>query len=155
MKTRIVTLALIALFIFSGTAIAQRGEGRREGRNFAERQEHVRENRQSGPSQNLTAEQLENMQKLRLESEKQVKPYQDQIRELRGRHQTLITAEKADIKAIESNLEKMAEVQLSMAKIRAKHHQELRAQLTEEQRLQFDKRRGMMVGREGNRPKRR
>jgi Spy/CpxP family protein refolding chaperone len=155
MKTRIVTLALIAVFLFSGTAIAQRGEGRREGRNFADRREQLRENRQSGPSQNFTAEQLEQMQKLRLESEKQVKPYQDQIRELRARHQTLSTAEKADIKAIESNLEKMAEVQLSMAKIRAKQHQELRAQLTEEQRLQFDKRRGMMVGREGNRPKRR
>lgn len=155
MKTRIVTLALIAVFLFSGTAIAQRGEGRREGRNFADRREQVRENRQSRPLQNFTTEQLENMQKLRLESEKQVKPYQDQIRELRARHQTLITAEKTDIKAIESNLEKMAEVQLSMAKIRAKHHQELRAQLTEEQRLQFDKRRGMMVGREGNRPKRR
>lgn len=155
MKTRIVTLALTALFLFSGTAIAQRGEGRREGRNFADRRVQLRENRQSVPSQNFTEEHREQMQKLRLETEKQLKPYQDQMRELRARHQTLVTAEKPDTKAIESSLEKIAEVQLSIAKIRAKHHQEIRAQLTEEQRLQFDKRRGMMFGGEGYGPKRR
>lgn len=155
MKTRIVTLALTALFLFSGTAIAQRGEGRREGRNFADRRVQLRENRQSVPSQNFTEEQREQMQKLRLETEKQLKPYQDQMRELRARHQTLVTAEKPDTKAIESSLEKIAEVQLSIAKIRAKQHQEIRAQLTEEQRLQFDKRRGMMFGGEGYGPKRR
>ena len=155
MKTRIVTLALIALFLLSGTAMAQRGEGRRVGKDFADRREQLRENRQSGPSQNFTEEQREQMQKLRLETEKQLKPYQDQMRELRARHQTLVTAEKPDTKAIESSLEKIAEVQLSMAKIRAKHHQELRAQLTEEQRLQLDKRRGTMFGKEGYGPKRR
>lgn len=152
MKTRMVTLAFIALFLFSGTAIAQRGEGRREGRNFADRREMLREGRQVRPSQNFTEEQREQMQVLRLETEKQLKPYQDQMRELRARHQTLVTAEKPDTKAIESSLEKIAEVQLSMAKIRANQHQELRAQLTEEQKLQFDKRRGMMFGREGYGP---
>jgi len=63
---------------------------------------------------------------------------------------TLMTAEKPDLDAINKNIEKMGSLKTEMAKIQAKSRLDMRAQLTEEQRLKFDLHRENM--REGKGP---
>ena len=148
MKTRILSIVLLAIIFTAGSAHAQRGDFRREGKTMPERREAIMKQRLETPNARFTEEQREFMQKSRLETEKRLKPHQDQIRELRARHQTLVTADKADMKAIGTSLEKLAEVQLAMAGIKAEQHQQFRAQLTDEQRMMLDKR-GQMNNRPG------
>jgi Spy/CpxP family protein refolding chaperone len=60
---------------------------------------------------------------------------------------TLTTADNADLKAINKNIDKMAEIKAEMAKIMAKQHQAFRSQLSEEQLIKFDNRKkGMHPG---------
>ena len=139
MKTRILSIVLMAIILTAGSVNAQRGDFRREGNTMPERRGAMMKQRVENPNAHFTDEQREFMQKSRLETEKRLKPYLDQMRELRARHQTLVTADKADMKAIGSSLEKLTEVQLAMAKIRAEQHQQFRARLTDEQRMMFDK----------------
>jgi Spy/CpxP family protein refolding chaperone len=153
MKT-IKVIALIAAILFAGMTYAQRGEFRGQRGNFQDRREIVKEFRQQNPEAGLTQAQREQLKNQRIEAEKKIKPFQDELRELRAKHQTLVTADKPDLKAIENSLEKLANVQLSMAKIRAAQHQEIRAQLNDEQRLIFDKRHQMGKGRGHFRPQR-
>ena len=53
----------------------------------------------------LTADQKEAMKALRLETAKQIKPLKNELRELMARQQTLVTADKADLKAIDNNID--------------------------------------------------
>ena len=55
-----------------------------------------------------------------------------------------ISAEKPDMAAIDKNIEKIASIRVQIAKIMVKHHMEMRAQLTDEQRLKFDLMKGKM-----------
>jgi len=148
MKTRILVIVLLAVIVTAGSVRAQRVDIRRDIKNMPERRERIIEIRKENPDALLTKEQQEFMRKSRLETEKLLKPYQDQMRELRARHQTLVTADKADMKAIGKSLEKIAEVQLAMSMIRAEQHQKFRAQLSDEQRMMWDKR-GQMNNRPG------
>jgi Spy/CpxP family protein refolding chaperone len=50
----------------------------------------------------------------------------------------LNSAEKPDFGAINKNIDKVAGIRAEMAKIQTKNHLEMRAQLTDEQRLKFD-----------------
>ncbi len=147
MKTLIAVVSILAFVMVANPSDAQRFERFRGNRNFNDSEFPVRSQR--AEELKLSDAQREKMQTIRIETEKQIKPYQDQMRELMARHQTLVTAEKPDMKAIEASLEQISKVQLQMAKIRAARHQEIRAQLTEEQRLMFDKRRGIMGRGEG------
>lgn len=92
----------------------------------------------------LTAEQREAMKKLRMETEKQMKPLKNELRELMAHQRTLMTADKADLNAINKNIDKISGVKAGMAKIQAKQHQEFRSQLTEEQLIKFDSMKGKM-----------
>jgi Spy/CpxP family protein refolding chaperone len=148
MKTRILSIVLLAIILTAGSVNAQRGDFRRDGKSMPERRGAMMKQRMENPDARFTQEQRDFMQKSRLETEKRLKPHHDQMRELRARHQTLVTADKADMKAIATSLEKIAEVQLAMAMIRTEQHQQLRAQLTDEQRMIFDKR-GHMINMPG------
>ena len=69
---------------------------------------------------------------------KQLQPLRNQLGEAEAHQKTLMTAEKSDLGAINKNIEKMGELKVQMAKIQAKQRLEMRAQLTDEQRLKFD-----------------
>ena len=71
---------------------------------------------------------------------KQIKPLKNELNELNARQQTLTTADKADLKAINKNIDKMAALKADIAKIMAAQHQEVRGMLSEEQLLRFDAR---------------
>lgn len=149
MKTRITTILMVAVLIISTTAVAQKTMGpqnKKEGQEMMKR--GMKPSAQKADF--LTQEQKETMQKLRLESAKAIKPLKNELRELMAHQQTLTTADNADLKAINKNIDKMTEIKGEIAKILAKQHQEFRAQLTEEQLIKFDSRKNQMHKRKGN-----
>ncbi len=89
----------------------------------------------------FTEEQKEAMKAIRLETAKEVKPLRNELGELTARQKTLTTAPEADLDVIYGNIEKISEVKIKMAKIRARQQQEIRALLTDEQLLLFDSKR--------------
>ncbi len=87
---------------------------------------------------NLTADQKESFKKGMMAVHKQIQPLRNELGEAEARQRTLATAEKPDLNAINKNIEKIGGIKVEMAKILAKQRLEMRAQLTDEQRLKFD-----------------
>lgn len=144
MKIRNAGILMLAVLFISVSAMAQKPAKpiNREAAKTMVRERGMRPGNQDAPF--LTAEQKEVIKKLRLETEKQMKPLKNELRELTAHQQTLMTADKADLNAINKNIDKISGVKAEMAKIRAKQHQEFRSQLTEEQLIKFDSRKGKM-----------
>ncbi|MDP2336222.1 MAG: periplasmic heavy metal sensor [Bacteroidota bacterium] len=95
---------------------------------------------QRGPMNglNLTDVQKEAFKQSMLAMQKQLQPIRNELGEAEAHQKTLTTAEKPDLAAINKNIEKIGALRIEMAKIQVKHHLEMRAQLTDEQRLKFD-----------------
>ncbi len=145
MKTKILMLAvLLSMSVVTFAQPADRG-GKKP---FIERDKVLLMNKgQRGPGDalNLTVEQKEAFKKSMLEVQKQLQPIRNELGEAMARQKTLTTAEKPDLGAINKNIEKIGALKIEMAKIQAKHHLEMRAQLTDEQRLKFDAHKGKMM----------
>ena len=151
MKTKI--LALVVLMSLSVVLFAQfadrgpkksfRGQGREMQMRTGDR----------GPANelNLTDAQKEAFKKSRLDLEKQLQPIRNEIGEAEARQRTLTTVEKPDLAAINKNIEKIGGLKVEMEKIQTKHRLDMRAQLTEEQRLKFDMSKNQMRGFRGMR----
>jgi Spy/CpxP family protein refolding chaperone len=155
MKTKILSITFIAIFVLSASVMAQ-PENRRE-RN-PEQKERMMKHRQGMKDRFenfFTEEQKEKMKELRLETAKKVKPLKNELRELQARQQTLTTADKADLNAINKNIDKMAGLKADIQKIMAKQHQEIRSMLSEEQLIKFDAMKGRFNKKRGDFAKRR
>ena len=138
MKAKI--LMLVVLMSMSAVLVAQPA-GRGSKKPFIERDKVLLMSQgQRGPGEglNLTVEQKEAFKKSMLEVQKQLQPIRNELGEAEARQKTLTTVEKPDIAAINKNIEKMGTLKVEMTKIQVKHHLEMRAQLTDEQRLKFD-----------------
>ncbi len=125
---------LLILFFASATGNAQPQKRLMEGEGHEMEQ---RCDRDFGL--NLTDEQKAQVKKIREDGYKVSKPLHDELRELKARQQTLITANNPDMNTINSNIDKMSVLQNRLAKIRTQHRQEIRSLLTNEQRMQFDR----------------
>jgi len=142
MKIRILTLALVALFVTSA-AWAQKPE--RNQREPEQRERMMRPEQMAERVDNFfTKEQQEQVKTIRLETAKKVQPLRNQLNELEAHQQTLSTAEKTDMNAIYQNIDKISEIKGSIQKLMAKQHQDIRSLLTDEQKLKFDSMRGHM-----------
>lgn len=145
MKTKILSLIIVAALFISTSVMAQPAKQGKQGFQNPERKAMMmkRMAQQKGERQNFfTAEQKETMKKLQLETAKKVKPLKNELREMMAHQQTLTTAENADLKAINKNIDKMAETKAEIAKIMVAQQQQVRSMLTEEQLLKFDSRKG-------------
>jgi Spy/CpxP family protein refolding chaperone len=91
---------------------------------------------------NLTEEQEKKIKELRIPFAKEVLPLRNQLAEKRAHLKTLQTAEKADLKSINSTIDEMSQLQSQIMKKHAAHTQSIRALLTDEQRIAFDTRAG-------------
>ena len=137
MKIRILTLALIAIFAISSATAQNPERGKRETvRKGKMMRCHTQMTERM--SNFFTSEQQEQIKGLRLETAKKVKPLRNELRELGARQKTLATADNADMKAINKNIEKISGVKAEIQKIMAKQQQDIRAMLSEEQLLKFD-----------------
>lgn len=145
MKTKI--LMLVVLMSMSVVMFAQ-PNNRGGKKSFIERDKVLLMNdgqRGPGVGLNLTVEQKEAFRKSMLEVQKQLQPIRNELGEATARQKTLTTTEKPDLGAINKNIEKIGALKVEMAKIQAKHRLEMRAQLTDEQRLKFDAHKGMRM----------
>ncbi len=141
MKTRILNLLIVAALFISTAGLAQPAKQGNQGNQFQKRE--ARMMKCSAQQRNMheklfTDEQQESIKALRLETAKKVKPFKNELRELMAHQQTLTTADNADLKAINKNIDKMSETKTEIAKIMAAQHQKIRSLLTEEQLLKFD-----------------
>ena len=98
---------------------------------------------------NLTDEQKESFKKMRLEMHKKVKDIQNQLGEATAHQKTLTGKDDPDWSAIEKNLEKIGDLKTEIAKIRTKQFLEMRAQLSEEQRMKLDQMKEMRKHKRG------
>jgi Spy/CpxP family protein refolding chaperone len=145
MKTKIL-FSLMAAFLLSTTLImAQPGEGQQKGKEQEkgkcpgkEKCEMKHEGKHGIP--NLTDEQSKKVEALHLSLKKEMLPLENQMGELKAKQQTLTTAEKADMKAINANIDAITALQNQMMKKRAENRQQIRSILTDEQRIEFDSR---------------
>jgi Spy/CpxP family protein refolding chaperone len=87
---------------------------------------------------NLTDEQKAAFKQGMIDLQKQIKPLRNELGEAEAHQKTLVTTEKPDIAAINKNIEKIGALKVEMAKIQIKHRLDMRAQLTDEQKLKFD-----------------
>ena len=158
MKTKVISLFIVATLLISTTVLAQPGN---QGNQFPQRKAMMM--KQSAHQKNnyqkfFTVEQQETMKALRLETVKKVKPFKNELRELMAHQQTLTTADNADLKAINKNIDKISGTKTEIAKIMAAQHQQIRSLLTEEQLVRFDtmkNNRGKRPGGDSKRPHRR
>ena len=154
MKSKILGIVVIAVVLISTSALAQNQVQKPNFGNRGERQ--VRQNRAMNPRIQrmnfFTEEQQEAIKKIRLETAKETKPLRNKLGEMEAHQNTLATADKADMKAIDKNIEDIGEVKIEIAKIQAKERQDIRSLLTEEQLLRFDNMHGNHFRSEMHRP---
>ena len=119
----------------------QRGAGMnemREPRANDMRSAHMDKMKGAANGLNLTKEQREAFKKSMMATHKQLQPLRNELGEAEAHQRTLAMAEKPEIGAINKNIEKIGAIKIEMAKILAKSRLEMRAQLTDEQRLKAE-----------------
>ena len=144
MKTKI--LMFVVLMGFAAVLAAQPTD-RRLGKSFHGQNAEMRMNDEHGgliSELNLTDAQKEALKQSRIDLQKQLKPLRNELGEAEAHQKTLMTAEKPDLNAIDKNIEKIGMLKTEMAKVQVKHRLDMRAQLTDEQKLKFDMFRGKM-----------
>ena len=143
MKTKV--LVILVLLGFTTLVMAQPNEnGTKRSARGPEHEMRMNEQRDSGNGLDLTDAQKEVFKQRMLAMQKQMQPIRNEIGEAEARHKTLITVDKPDMAAINKNIEKIGALKVEMAKMQAKHRVEMRAQLTDEQRIKFDLHQGKM-----------
>jgi Spy/CpxP family protein refolding chaperone len=143
MKTKMLRPAMNAIVI--GTLLmtmglnvyAQRGQGR-PGQPML-----IQENRPQREHfiPNLSPEQQTQIQELRTKHLKEVTPLRNELNEKRARLQTLQSAEKPDMNAINKTIDEMAQIKANIIKKKAAHRAEISSLLTDDQRVEFSARR--------------
>lgn len=137
MKTKI--LMFVLLMSLSAVLVAQ-PQGVTPKKAQKQQQGMQRERMHQGiQALNLTDAQKESFKKNMMATQKQLQSIRNELGEAEARQRTLNSAEKPDFGAINKNIDKVADIRAEMAKIQVKNHLEMRAQLTDEQRLKFDR----------------
>ena len=97
----------------------------------------------------LSDEQQEQIDALRLEHYKTMKPLRDEMAEIRLEKQQLMTADDPDLNAINQVIDKQTDLNNKIQKLRAEHRVDMRSLLTDEQRMQLDQTRNRRGGPKG------
>lgn len=129
---KVTLLVAVAIMIIGTSTYAQRGrnfDNKGQGFNKAEMCERIPD---------LTDDQKTKIEALRLEQMKEMTTHRNQMDELKAKKRTLMTSDNADMKEINSVIDQMTSLQNKRMKASAKHRQEVRSLLTEEQKVYFD-----------------
>ncbi len=138
MKTKVLGLLMVAAMLFTASVSAQRPQRENNVQKW-DRERTERKARPGNMRSNLfTDEQKEAIKEMNSEIAVKVKPLMNELGELEAKQRSLTTGEDSDLDAIYKNIEKISDVRTEIAKLRAKHNQDVRAMLTEEQLLKFD-----------------
>ncbi len=138
MKSKILIIAVIMLF-GTGMSYSQSKTHKHKGDcNHAEKQEFMGDKHHGPKIPDLTEAQEKQMKTLRLEFMKNIMPVKNIIGEKKAKLHSLKSAEKADITAINKQIDEIGILKTQIEKEQAKLEQDIRKLLTEEQRLFFD-----------------
>lgn len=86
----------------------------------------------------LTEKQQKQIDKMRLEFQKEVLPLRDKVQNLRNAFKLMIVDEKVSGSGLKKQLEKIGAVKQELALKRALHQREVRKLLTDDQKVKFD-----------------
>lgn len=138
MKTKVL---MLAVFMSLTTVLVAQPDKKGEGKSSRGSNPEMRMGEQRGHENglDLTDAQKEAFKQSMLAMQKQLQPIKSELGEARASQKTLTVAEKPDMDAINKNIEKMGALKTEMAKIQTKYQLEMRAQLTDGQRLKFDR----------------
>lgn len=135
--SKLATLILTGLFLLTvGTSMAQKGAGMMERK--MDRSETPGFHQQYMMIPDLTEEQKEQIKELRVDQMKKMTQLRNQLTEKRAALSTLQTQDNPNMEEINTTIEEMGQIRISMHKEQAAHHQEIRKLLTEEQKAYFD-----------------
>lgn len=123
---RIILLTIAMVFVFSIDTFAQRGAMRGQG--------------QACNLPELTTDQQEKINELRINNMARANQHRASMNELRARKQALSIAEKPNMHEINSVIDQMEKQRAEHLKANAAHRQSIREILTPEQRIVFDNR---------------
>lgn len=130
-----ISILTIALLMVGATSIfAQRG------RNFSNSDAGYGRNMICNRIPDLTADQETKIEALRVNHLKEMTSYRNQMNELRAKKQTLMSSDNTNMNEINSVIDQMTGVHGKMMKASAKHRQDVRNLLTDEQKVYFDSR---------------
>ena len=89
---------------------------------------------------NLTEEQQKKIDELKVPHQKEMLMLRNQLQEKKAHLQTIRTADKVDMNAINTTIDEIGAIQVDKMKKREAHKQDVRKLLTDEQRVAFDMR---------------
>lgn len=133
-KNQLTVLTFLVLFV-SGSALYGQGKMNR----------HQDHNCNHGKKDHkceildLTEDQEAKIEKLRTEHQKKMLPMQNEMGEKKAHLRTVSTGENVDMAKVNKTIDEIAALKTKMMKESAAHKQAVRKELTEEQRLKFDK----------------
>ncbi|MCK5856103.1 MAG: Spy/CpxP family protein refolding chaperone [Bacteroidales bacterium] len=147
------SLLIIMMIAAMGMTTAVWAQGQGNGKGYGHGQKQGQGMKKGDPAMHmkmmipdLTVEQAEKIKSLRLEMMKKINPLKAQIKEKRAHLNTLSIVEKPDMKAINKTIDEIGALRIEMMKIHAQMRQDVRAVLTEDQRVIFDSKAGRMMG---------
>jgi len=156
MRTKILSLALLLMTVLglNGQPGNQRNQGMRPDMN--NQMPMMSAPQRIAKELNLTDEQKDAFKKIMLAMQKEIKPIRNEIGEAAAHLKTLASVDKPDINAINKSIDKIGALKIEIAKIRLRDLLDMRALLTDEQRLKAEamkaKRKqgmGQRLGRQG------
>ena len=151
LNKNIVGIITALLVLSGGTALGQRGQNKQM---MGMKDAPGRHQQCQNMIPDLTEEQQNQIEEMRLDHMKEMMDVQNKLNEKRAELRTLQTKDNPDMEAIYSVIEEMGQVRTEMHKKRAKHHQEIRSLLNEEQKIYFDKHMMRMMNmKRGHNPK--
>jgi len=131
--------AVLVVLIIAGGLFAQNSQKMKRMGEARESRNFNKERMMNLPG--ITDEQKENMKEIRLTGMKAMQPLRNLVGEKMAKLQTLESAEKADLNAINKVIDEIASIKTAQAKIRAANKQKIRSLLNDEQRVIFDSKR--------------
>jgi len=142
MKSKILIVAVIMLFGTSMSFSQNKTYNHKGDCQHAEKQGIMDRKHHEPNIPNLTEKQETQMKDLHLEFKKNIMPIKNIIGEKEAKLHSLKSAEKADIAAINKQIEEIGNLKIQIEKEQAKLEQDIRKLLNDEQRLFFDMHKG-------------
>lgn len=94
----------------------------------------------------LTEQQQKQIDDLRTVHQKEMLQFRNQMAEKQAKLNTLRTADKADMAAINKTIDEIGNLHTQMMKAKESHRQQVRGLLTDKQKVYFDTRKGRGFG---------
>ncbi len=143
--TAVISMIVVSVLLISGSLSAQ--QGNMKGMKGMKGNKHMYSSCHKGSFQNIpniSDEQKAQLKSVRTKMMKEVLPIKNSLKEKMAHLNTLSTATKVDMKAINKQIESIGKDKVVMMKIKANFRQEVRKLLTDDQRVYFDTHSNMM-----------